>query len=387
MKLKLLFVLFMFAHVAFAEKINTANQVLQKTSKVLNQLKAISYKSYREINNYKENYFSKNSGSSYFEYDDAIEGKVARFQLRNDNALQIYNGTEYFVLNEKEKSIELERKAPKQLIGLSLLYNSLTTIRLTLPLIIGDNRIPKTIKDTLIDGKNYDLVTFDLHQKSIEYPMGFSSFDAEVTKYYKLIISKETALPYMIFDGNSISKDQYHTKTIFTEINLKPTALKENSWYYSSYPTYAPQKKITRKPMIAVNNPLPNWSLPRYGEKQNDTIKIADFKGKMVMMEFWIKNCGYCMQAFPEIKELQAKYGAQIEILSINAYEKKEEIDFFYKREKPTYKMLYNGEKLAESLGIYAYPSTIIIDGSGKVIYSSGGFNKESIEKIIKENK
>ena len=103
-------------------------------------------------------------------------------------------------------------------------------------------------------------------------------------------------------------------------------------------------------------------------------------------MEFWIKNCGYCMQAFPEIRELQKKYGDKIEILSINAYDKKEEIDFFYKREKPAYKMLYNGEKLAESLGIYAYPATLIIDGSGKVIYASSGFDKAAVEKIIKEN-
>ena len=101
-------------------------------------------------------------------------------------------------------------------------------------------------------------------------------------------------------------------------------------------------------------------------------------------MEFWIKNCGYCMQAFPEIRELQKKYGDKIEILSINAYDKKEEIDFFYKREKPAYKMLYSGEKLAESLGIYSYPTTLILDGSGKVIYSSAGFDKVAIEQIIK---
>ncbi|RYG09533.1 MAG: TlpA family protein disulfide reductase [Chitinophagaceae bacterium] len=180
-------------------------------------------------------------------------------------------------------------------------------------------------------------------------------------------------------------KDQYHTKTIFTEIRLNPLAPQEKSWFFSSYSAYELKKKRIRNPMIATNSRLLSWSLPRYG-KQTDTIKMADFKGKLVMMEFWIKNCGYCMEAFPHLKELQAKYGKQIEILSINAYEKKNEIDFFYKREKPVYKMLYNGEKLAESLGIYAYPATLIVDETGKVIYSSSGFDKEAVEKIIKEN-
>lgn len=48
--------------------------------------------------------------------------------------------------------------------------------------------------------------------------------------------------------------------------------------------------------------------------------------------------------------------------------------------------MLYNGEKFAESLGIYSYPTTLIIDRNGKVIYSAAGFDRAAIEKIIKEN-
>lgn len=386
MKHTLLLLALLSANIAWANKTNTANKVLQKTSDILNNLKSISYKSYREINNFKDNNFSKNSGSSYFEFNNSIEGKVARFRLQTSDALQVYNGTEYFYLNEKEKSMELDRKTPKQLNGISLLYNSIITIRLILPTIISDNEIAKSTKDTTIDGKIYDMVKFALNKKSIEYPIGFSSFDTEVIKFYKLIIDKKTALPFMIFDENSISKDQYYTKTIFTGIDLRPQEPQENSWYYSSYSGYEAKKKAIRKPMISTQSMLLNWELPIYGKKTNDTLKSSTVKGKIVMMEFWIKNCGYCMEAFPEIKELQEKYGNKIEILSINAYEKKEEIDFFYKREKPAYKMLYNGEKFSESLGIYAYPATIILDRNGKVIYAAGGFNKENIEKILKEN-
>jgi thiol-disulfide isomerase/thioredoxin len=370
---------------AKSENAVTAEHVIKKTFETLNNLKAISYSSYREINNFKDNYFSKNSGDSYFEYDAAADGKVSRFQLQSDLSTQIYNGTEYFSLDKTDKTAELEKLTVKQLGNLSLLYNSITTLRVVLPLLLEDEAIPKSLKDTLIDSKSYHLVKFALRKKSMEFPSGFNTFDSEVTKYYKLIIDKTTNLPFMIFDGNSISKDLYYTKTIFTNINTTPKSPGENTWYYSSYPGYEPKKAFAQKNMIPVGSFIQNWSLPKYNPKKIDTLTSADLNGKVVLMEFWIKNCGFCMLALPEIKELQEKYGKKLEIISINAYEKREEIDFFYKRERPAYQMLYNGEKFANGLGIYAYPASIMLDKNGKVIYTSRGFDKEKIEQLLKQ--
>lgn len=359
--------------------------VIRKTSDKLNKLKSISYSSYREINNFKDNYFSKNSGNCYFKYDASVKGKVAKFQLQNEKNLQVYNGIEYFFLDKADKTLELEKRTANELGNISLLYNSITTLRIVLPLLLEDATIPKSLKDTLIDNQSYHLVEFSLHKKSMEFPSGFNNFDSEVIKYYKLIIDKTTSLPFMVFDSNSISKDQYYTKTVFTEINENPTHPVESTWYYSSYKGYEGKKNAVEKPRIAVGSFIQNWELPKYDPKKSGTLKSTDLTGKVVLMEFWIKNCGYCMLAFPEIKELQEKYGNKLEIISINAYEKKEKIDFFYKREKPAYKMLYNGEKFANGLGIYSYPASILLDKDGKVIYSSGGFNREKIEQLLSQ--
>jgi thioredoxin-related protein len=47
--------------------------------------------------------------------------------------------------------------------------------------------------------------------------------------------------------------------------------------------------------------------------------------------------------------------------------------------------MLYDGEKLANDLGIYSYPSVVIVDEKGKVVYSRSGFNKEEIMAALKK--
>jgi thioredoxin-related protein len=67
----------------------------------------------------------------------------------------------------------------------------------------------------------------------------------------------------------------------------------------------------------------------------------------------------------------------------VNAYDDKGEISFFYKREKPAYRMLYNGEKLANQLGVYGYPAVIITDEQGKVIYAQMGFNEKEVTKVL----
>jgi thiol-disulfide isomerase/thioredoxin len=187
----------------------------------------------------------------------------------------------------------------------------------------------------------------------------------------------------MIIDRNSILKDQYYTKTIFTNITTKPSAPVATSWFISGHNGYTLKENPRRKPMIAVGSRLPAWSLALMSARDGDSLHSASLGGKKTIMEFWIKNCGYCMAAFPEIKELQEKYGKEINVVSINAYEERKEVAFFYDREKPAYKMLYGGEKLANQLGIYGYPAVIVLDENGVVVYAGSGFEKAGLVKAV----
>ncbi|HEX2846145.1 MAG TPA: TlpA disulfide reductase family protein [Chitinophagaceae bacterium] len=362
-----------------------ASKIFRQVAEVLNKLSFLQYDSYREINNYKDNFFAKNKGTSYFDFASQAKGETLRLQLRSERSLQVYNGTEFFQLNESDKTYDFGKRDLQSLENTSLLYNSIATLRFSLPLIAGDAGIPKSVKDTSIEGKSYHLLKFTLYKKSLAFPDGFSDFDVEVTRYYDLVVDKKTLLPYIIIDRNSITKGQYHTKTIFTKIDTKPVNPSPASWFFSSYTGYSPRQGLKKRELVEVGASLPSWTLPVYKGDMTDSIDYSVLKGKKVLMEFWIKNCGYCMEAFPEMKTLQEKYGKQVDILSVNAYDDRKEVAFFYERDKPGYRMLYNGEKLANDLGIYAFPVVLILDETGKVIYSHGGFNREQIEEILKE--
>lgn len=91
------------------------------------------------------------------------------------------------------------------------------------------------------------------------------------------------------------------------------------------------------------------------------------------------------MESFKHLKELQVKYGQRnVQIITINAEDSRQDVDFFYKREKPAYQMLYEGQQLAKKLGVEdnGYPTVILADTNGKVVYA-GDFDKEKITKLI----
>ncbi|RFZ91345.1 TlpA family protein disulfide reductase, partial [Mucilaginibacter conchicola] len=140
-------------------------------------------------------------------------------------------------------------------------------------------------------------------------------------------------------------------------------------------------KKIA---LIKEGNILPRWELPAYVGSRNSIFTSDHLKGRIVLIDFWIRGCGYCMESFAHLKKLQKRYGSQILIVSINASDPLSDVVFFYKRENPAYLMLYNGHDLAKQLGVdsHGYPTVLILDKTGKIMYS-GNFDNQKIENLL----
>lgn len=49
-------------------------------------------------------------------------------------------------------------------------------------------------------------------------------------------------------------------------------------------------------------------------------IKLSDFKGKIIVVDFWATWCGPCKAEFPAYKELEAQYGEEVHFVSVGAY-------------------------------------------------------------------
>ena len=369
-------------------KINPAPEALIALSKKLTSLQSISFQYYREINIPQNNYFDKFTGSCYIDFNETDKQTVSRFRMECDNYILIYNGTDEFFLDKKAKVYTITAQPKQRSFSThTFFFNSIQTLRSVIQQWVQSDSIPMYERDTLIENRAYKLVQVNMHQYPLLYVNNFEKMERlpdSVTIFYTIIIDVETGLPYQILHTSNAWKSNY--KTVFTNINTQPIEPEADSWYCSTYQKeYKPKKKENRQLITPGAMMMPVWSLPEYNGKDNPVLKSSEVKDKLVLFDFWIKACGHCMASFPVQQRLQKTYGGSaFQLLSVNALEKKEDIGFFYKREKPLYKMLYEGETMAKELGVDGYPTLILVDKAGKVIYAGHDYNK--VEELIRAN-
>jgi thiol-disulfide isomerase/thioredoxin len=102
---------------------------------------------------------------------------------------------------------------------------------------------------------------------------------------------------------------------------------------------------------------------------------IAQYKGKIVLVDFWATWCGPCRASMPELKELYEKYHARgLEIVGIDLDQTLSDLSDFLDKEKLPWLNVVGEEKdgqmqfpLAEKYQIQAIPSTFLVGKDGKI--------------------
>jgi thiol-disulfide isomerase/thioredoxin len=368
---------------------SSADSILNKVYIALHSLKSIKYDDIRELNYPSENYHNVSAWTSYYDFHSADTLTGFKYQIEDSTSKQIFNGTENFSLDKQSKTIQInDHPVKKNFDGLSFFYNSIVTLRNVLPLLINDKTATKVIADTVINGTSYSLITVNIGKRRIQY-LG-NDFDAMQTKsnfIYKIAVRKDSYLPFIILQINDLDKD--FIKTTFDNLEINPVAPSELSWYYSTYTNdYKQAVSKTAPQLIAVGSLAPEWKLKTYDD--NRTIALSDLKGQVILLDFWIRNCGPCIASIPHLNELQDKFKEKnFKVISINSYDSKTDVSWFCNKFKTNYTVLLNGKAVAEKYGVNGgYPSFIIIDKTGKILYSHTGYSisvQSEVEEIIQK--
>lgn len=389
--MKLLFVFFsllLISSIGYSQNViakqQNANSVLKKTSDKLNSLTTFIYEIRRELNYVSENYHNISEWSCYFNFDPTNLPGGFQYQVNDSTSSNLFNGTEKFELNKAAKTIQINNNPRKRdFNSLSYLYNSIVTLRNILPVLIADENSTKVVKDTTINNYPFEIVTINIGKRRIQN-LG-DAFDTMQTKYdliYKITIDKINSFPTEVLQKNDLNND--FIKTNFSNINITPKQPAENSWYYSTYiPEYKPSMEKEMLQLIPIGSLAPDWTLPLY--YKNENISLSDLKGKVILLDFWFKNCGPCIESIPHLNAINKKFkDKKFEILGINTWDAKKDVAWFCNKHQIAYTVLMNGKDIAEGYGVSAFPTLILIDKEGKVLYS-GGFDQSKIEKLIEK--
>ena len=100
------------------------------------------------------------------------------------------------------------------------------------------------------------------------------------------------------------------------------------------------------------------------------TLHLADYRGKVVLLDFWATWCEPCKQEIPHFIDLQNRYSAQgLQILGISLDDSEPPVRDFQRQFKINYPLAVGSAKLADQYGgILGLPITFVIDPSGRII-------------------
>jgi thiol-disulfide isomerase/thioredoxin len=101
------------------------------------------------------------------------------------------------------------------------------------------------------------------------------------------------------------------------------------------------------------------------------TIDLRDYRGKVVVLNFWATWCEPCREEMPSLQRLRAKMsGKPLEVITVNYGEFPQRIEPFLQREKIQLPVLLDTQKdAAKAWNAGGLPITFIVDAGGRVRY------------------
>ena len=131
--------------------------------------------------------------------------------------------------------------------------------------------------------------------------------------------------------------------------------------------------------------PAPDFAL---SDADGRTVRLADFKGKVVLLDFWATWCGPCKIEIPWFMEFQRKYKDQgFSVLGVSMDEGGwPTVRPFVEEMKMNYPVLLGNDETATAFGgIEVLPTTFIIDKQGRVVTTHMGLvSKDEMEETIR---
>jgi len=137
--------------------------------------------------------------------------------------------------------------------------------------------------------------------------------------------------------------------------------------------------------LSADGKKAPNFSLKTVDEGK--TVQLSDFKGKVVVVNFWGTRCPPCRAEIPDFVEIYNKYKDRgFEIIGIEVQSSPPAIKEMISKYKITYYIVKGDRKVASQYGgIRFIPTTFFIDRKGYIVKKHVGLlKKNAFEKILK---
>jgi thiol-disulfide isomerase/thioredoxin len=130
-----------------------------------------------------------------------------------------------------------------------------------------------------------------------------------------------------------------------------------------------------------LNHPAGDWSLEDLSGKRHS---LADYRGKIVLLDFWYRGCGWCMRAMPQVKQVASDFKNEpVVVLGMNTDRDKADAQFVVDKMHLNCDILRADQSVPQKYGVQGYPTLIIIDQQGIVRDVHVGYSPDLREKVV----
>jgi len=122
-----------------------------------------------------------------------------------------------------------------------------------------------------------------------------------------------------------------------------------------------------------------------------EAIKLSDYRGKVVLLNFWATWCPPCVREMPSMERLQQRVGEGFKVIAANQMEEPDDVFAFTGQlaVEPTFEIVFDSDsKVSQAYVVRGLPTTYLIDKKGNIRYRAVGgreFDHAEVVKIIKQ--
>ena len=132
--------------------------------------------------------------------------------------------------------------------------------------------------------------------------------------------------------------------------------------------------------------PAPDFTV--YDADGNE-VRLSDFVGKPVVLNFWASWCGPCQGEMPDFQQMYQQYGDEIQFMMVNLTDGSRETvgsaSAFVENKGYTFPVFYDTDLDAATVyGVYSIPITILVDAKGSyVAHAPGAVTADALQMGI----
>lgn len=132
---------------------------------------------------------------------------------------------------------------------------------------------------------------------------------------------------------------------------------------------------------LEVGDTAPDFSAV---DLQDRTVQLADYRDRVVVLDFWATWCGPCLIAMPDLQQVHEDFAPHgVEILAINQGEDRDRIARFIQRHAYTFRVVRDEASAIGALfGIRGLPAQLVIGTDGRIEWIHLGYSTEAAQTL-----